>query len=66
LARKHRDVVLFVDSESRHNRCPLFRALRGHHINPSEAPESKGNSEINRSGQTRGDGAAEMIAGDSW
>src|ERR1039457_1467236 len=40
---------------SRHNRCPFCHALRGHHMNPSEALESKGLSEINRPWGRTGD-----------
>src|ERR1035441_2894963 len=55
LARKRNYFVRFVDSESRHNRCPFCHALRGHHMNPSEALESKGLSEINRPWGRTGD-----------
>src|ERR1039458_533232 len=55
LARKRNYFVRFVDSESRHNRCPFCHALRGHHMNPSEALESKGLSGINRPWGRTGD-----------
>src|ERR1017187_6426634 len=48
LVRKRGNVVLFVNGESRHSRSPVSRALRGHHMNPSEALESKGLSQTNR------------------
>src|ERR1039458_6431007 len=47
LVRKRHNFVRFVDGECLHCESPWCRALRGHHMNPSEALESKGLSEIN-------------------
>src|ERR1035438_6488168 len=49
-----RDVVVGIDCK-RHFESPWCRALRGHHIHHSEAPESKGVFEINRPGRRNGD-----------
>jgi hypothetical protein len=56
------DVVVGVNRKSRHYGFPLFRALRGQHMDDSAGLERQGNSETKRRGRTDGDGRGERGA----